>query len=194
MNLRPLLLHARSGLYVVACALGFAVPWDRWADLDAGRTSWLALAALPARQGWMSFSDATVAVLLLGIVCAVSSAWLRTAGTVHRANGSFQRALGTMVHTLALAMLMPPSGALFAMVFAGLLQFLPETVDAGGLRERWGRGILTEAYYWGVAGSFLVLGWRYNAFLLLKCVVISFGASLVVRAFGTVERPGVVEG
>jgi hypothetical protein len=40
-----------------------------------------------------------------------------------------------------------------------------------------------EIYMWGVAGSFAVLGWRYNAFLLTKCVVISLGVSLVARAF-----------
>jgi len=28
-----------------------------------------------------------------------------------------------------------------------------------------------------------VVGWRYNAFLLIKCVVVSLGVSLVARAF-----------
>jgi hypothetical protein len=35
----------------------------------------------------------------------------------------------------------------------------------------------------GVALSFAVFGWRYNAFFLTKCVLVCFGVSLVARAF-----------
>jgi hypothetical protein len=42
---------------------------------------------------------------------------------------------------------------------------------------------------WGVTASFAVLGWRYNAFLLTKCVLVSLGVSLVVRAFQMQDRP-----
>ena len=37
---------------------------------------------------------------------------------------------------------------------------------------------------WGVAGSFAVAGWRYNAALLIQCVLVSLGVSLVLRALG----------
>ncbi|MDP9038009.1 MAG: hypothetical protein M3O02_01885, partial [Acidobacteriota bacterium] len=45
----------------------------------------------------------------------------------------------------------------------------------------WVRALLLEAYAWGVAGSFLVAGWGYNAGLLVRCVVVSAGVGLVVR-------------
>ena len=122
--------------------------------------------------------------------------------------------LGTWMHTLALALLMPASGAVFTIVLVGFFQlrlilaeesFLSAKLGAPYVvtarrcpgycprcarvwlragcsrdgRRRW----LAEIYMWGVAGSFAVLGWRYNAFLLTKCVVVSLGVSIVARAF-----------
>jgi uncharacterized membrane protein len=49
--------------------------------------------------------------------------------------------------------------------------------------------VLAEIMMWGVTVSFAVLGWRYNAFLLTKCVLVWLGVSLVVRAFRTQDRP-----
>ena len=45
------------------------------------------------------------------------------------------------------------------------------------------QAVLGEIYMWGVAGSFAIAGWRYDAVLLMKCVVVSLGVSLVARAF-----------
>ena len=121
--------------------------------------------------------------------------------------------LGTFVHTLALALLMPRSGAIFAIVATGLLQLrlifgeeaflagrlgeaykaycrlVPRLVPAlrarvapGGQVAHWGQAFLGEIYMWGVAASFALLGWRYNASLLVQAVVVSFGVSLVLRA------------
>jgi len=42
----------------------------------------------------------------------------------------------------------------------------------------------------GVALSFAVFGWRYNAFLLTKCVLVCFGISLVARAFTMTNAGG----
>jgi hypothetical protein len=36
---------------------------------------------------------------------------------------------------------------------------------------------------WGVVVSFAVLGWRYNAVLILQGVLVSLGLSIIVRAF-----------
>jgi len=36
---------------------------------------------------------------------------------------------------------------------------------------------------WGVACAFAFAGWRYNSWLLMQCVLVSLGASLVVRGF-----------
>lgn len=121
--------------------------------------------------------------------------------------------LGTFLHTLALALLMPRSGAIFTIVATGVLQLrliggeeaflsaklgeayaaycklvprllpaLRARIPGGGQRAHWGQAFLGEIYMWGVALSFAVLGWRYNAGLLVQAVVVSFGLSLVVRA------------
>ena len=121
--------------------------------------------------------------------------------------------LGTFLHTFALALLMPRSGAVFTLVVIAVMQvrlvlgeeaFLRRTVGqpyeaycrlvprvlpalrarvaAGGRVARWGQAFVGETYMWMVAGAFCLLGWRYNAGLLVQCVVVAFGVSLVVRA------------
>ena len=126
--------------------------------------------------------------------------------------------VGTFLHTLALALLMPRSGAIFTIVVIGLMQvrlilgeeaFLTRTVGqpyeaycklvprvlpalrarvaAGGRHARWLQAFVGESYMWIVALSFCFAGWRYNAELLVQCVVVAFGVSLVVRALS----PGI---
>jgi hypothetical protein len=122
--------------------------------------------------------------------------------------------LGSWLNLLALALLMPASGAVFAIVMLigfhlrlvlgeeaflreklgepyaaycarvpRLLPALRPQVAASGARPRWGQAALAEIFMWGSAVSFAVLGWRYNATLLLQCVLVSLGVSLVVKAF-----------
>ncbi len=120
---------------------------------------------------------------------------------------------GTFLHTLALALLMPRSGAIFTIASIGLLQlwlirgeeeflggklgtpyaaycklvprlwpaFKARVAPTGG-KPRWVQAILGETYFWGVALSFGFAGWQYNAMLLIKCVIVSAGLSLVARA------------
>ena len=122
--------------------------------------------------------------------------------------------LGTFLHTFALALLMPRSGAIFAIVAIGILQMrlilaeeaflsvkigepyraycalvprvLPRlrgSVASSGEQPRWGQAFLGEAYMWIVALSLAIGGWRYNASLLIQCVLVAFGVSLVLKAF-----------
>lgn len=63
-----------------------------------------------------------------------------------------------------------------------ILPSLTPRVTASGTQPRWLQGVLGEIYMIGVALSFVVFGWRYNAFLLTKCVIISLGVSFVMRA------------
>jgi len=218
--------------------LGFTTPWNYWLHLDTIRT-WQWLASWPARWGWMNFSAATNSVLVLGIVFALAGAALRTwgaaylgadvvqAGTMHgdriMAVGPYRYVrnplyLGTFLHTLALVLLMQPSGALFVVVMIGVLQLrligaeeaflsvklgepyktycaaVPRIVPAlqprvaeSAAKPAWGSGFMGEIYVWGVAFSFLALGWKYNSMLIIQGVVISWGVSLVARAF--IPRP-----
>ena len=64
-----------------------------------------------------------------------------------------------------------------------LLPTLRPRVAAACLHPRWPQAFLGEIYMWGVALSFAFAGWRYNAWLVTQCVVVSFGISIVARAF-----------
>ena len=44
------------------------------------------------------------------------------------------------------------------------------------------QALLGEIYMWGVALTFLVVGWRYDAALLIQGVIVSLGISLIARA------------
>jgi protein-S-isoprenylcysteine O-methyltransferase Ste14 len=137
-------LEFRFRFYILAALyfLGFAAPWDYWLHADSIRT-WQFLAAWPARSGWLSFSAATMIVLLIGMACALIGALLRTWGTAYLrpsvvqdsamhgegiiAAGPFRFVrnplyLGTLFHTVALALLMPPTGAVFCILAIGIFQ------------------------------------------------------------------------
>jgi protein-S-isoprenylcysteine O-methyltransferase Ste14 len=142
MKATPFEFRFRFFILAVIYFLGFLAAWNYWLHLDSIRT-WQLLAAWPARSGWISFSAATIVVLLLGILCAFTAAFLRTWATAYLgpsivqdssmhgegvvASGPYRHLrnplyLGTFIHTFALALLMPPSGALFCIVAVFLFQ------------------------------------------------------------------------
>jgi protein-S-isoprenylcysteine O-methyltransferase Ste14 len=132
----------RFAIGVIIFVLGFTTPWNYWLHLDSIRT-WQFIAAWPTRSGWLSFSNATILVLLLGILCAFIGASLRTWGSAYLnpsivQSGAMHGAaiiaagpyrylrnplyLGTLFHTFALALLMLPSGAIFTIIAITLFQ------------------------------------------------------------------------
>jgi protein-S-isoprenylcysteine O-methyltransferase Ste14 len=142
MKATALEFRFRFLLGVIIYLLGFIAPWNNFLHLDSIRT-WQLLASWPARNGWIGFSAATIAVLVLGILCAFAGAFLRTwasayldpavvkAGAMHGdsivASGPYRHLrnplyFGTMIHTFALALLMPPSGAIFCVVAIAFVQ------------------------------------------------------------------------
>jgi protein-S-isoprenylcysteine O-methyltransferase Ste14 len=142
MKATALEFRLRFVLGLITYVLGFLAPWNNFLHLDSIGT-WQFLAAWLARNGWISFSAATIAILVLGIVCAFAGALLRTwatayldpsivqAGAMHGdkvvAAGPYRHLrnplyLGTMIHTFALALLMPPSGAIFSIVVIAFIQ------------------------------------------------------------------------
>ncbi len=227
-------------IHAVIYALGFFAPWNYLLHLDARGPNahlWGVLAAVLAKYGvlGLGIGGAFEGLLVVGIVAAALGAGLRTWGAAYLgsdvvkdggmhgagivADGPYRYVrnplyLGTFLHTLALALLMPVSGAVFVMVLIGVFQvrlilreepFLGERLGASymaycakvprlwpalrarvvgsGQQPAWGQAVLGEVYFWGVAGSFAVAGWWYNAWLLIQCVVVSLGVSLVARAF-----------
>jgi protein-S-isoprenylcysteine O-methyltransferase Ste14 len=63
-----------------------------------------------------------------------------------------------------------------------LLRGLSARVPASPVKAQWLTAILAESYYIALTVCFAVFAWRYNANLLIKCVIICFGGSLVLRA------------
>jgi hypothetical protein len=55
-------------------------------------------------------------------------------------------------------------------------------VTSGGQKPNWGRGLLGEVMPLGALVSFAALSWQYDARLLTRAILVSFGLSLVVRA------------
>jgi len=132
--------------HVLIFGLGFWAPWDRLLPrgnvLILNASAWPALASLPWKAGWLSFPVATEVILVIGIISAFLGAFLRTWGSAYLgsnivkdgamragivADGPFRRVrnplyLGTFLHALALALLMPPTGAIFAVLLTGLVQ------------------------------------------------------------------------
>lgn len=129
-------------IHAVIYLLGFTTPWNKWLHLDSIRT-WQWLAAVLSRSGWLSFQSATIAVLIFGILCALISASLRTWAAAYLNSSIVKHAsmqgdqvvaagpyrflrnplyVGTFIHTFALVLLMPTSGALVCIVLIGLFQ------------------------------------------------------------------------
>ena len=129
-------------IHTIVYVLGFTTPWNKWLHLDTNPT-WRLLVAWCVRQLRLNFGVASIAVLVLGILFALVAAWLRTRGAAYLGSGVVKDSsmhgdtivaagpyrymrnplyLGTFLHTLALALLMQPSGALFSIVVIGLVQ------------------------------------------------------------------------
>ncbi len=229
-------------LHALIYGLGFWAPWNFWLHLDpagANAHTW-GLLAVNLMQVGLNISLAFQLLLWAAIVFAFAGVALRTWGgaylgadvvqarDMHTAkatelsgllqDGPFRYVrnplyLGTFLHTLAISLLMPRSGAVFTLVLIGVLQVrlilaeepflsarlgapyeaycrlvprlipaLRPRVAALGLEPHWTQAALNESYMWGVALAFAIAGWRYNATLLIQCVIVSFGLSLLLRA------------
>jgi protein-S-isoprenylcysteine O-methyltransferase Ste14 len=239
--------RARFWIILAIYTLGFTTPWDAVWRIDPHGINgdvWGGLAAALARTWALSIGAAFNAVLVAAIVCAAVGAWLRMWGTAtlgvdvmsdHSFRGDRVVAagpyrylrnplyVGSWLNTLALTLLMRPSGAVFTVValvgfqvrlilgeeaflrgklgeaYVEYLRAVPRIVprfkvrvsgfEGSGTRARWDHAAVAEVYMWMSAAGFAVLGWRYNAMLLLKCVLVSLGMSLVVRGI-TLGRRG----
>lgn len=240
----------RYALHGLIYALGFTAPWNYAIHLDPRGPNahvWGLLAIGLSQLGAMSIGVAFNVLLVLAILFAVAGAGLRTWGGAYLGSGVVQSPtmhtasnatvpgvieagpyrfvrnplyLGTILHTLAMTMLMPRSGALFTIVaicilqvrlilaeekFLGarlgapyaayckvvprLLPALRPQIASQTLIPRWGQAALAEVYMWGVGVSFLTLGWSYSAVLLIQCVLVSFGLSLLVKALTSSGQP-----
>ena len=142
MKATALEFRFRFIIHAIIYLLGFTTPWNKWLHLDSIRT-WQWVAAWPSRSGWLSFQSATIAVLIFGILCALVAASLRTWAAAYLntsvvkspsmqgdqvvAAGPYRFLrnplyVGIFIHTFALALLMPTSGALVCILLIGLFE------------------------------------------------------------------------
>ncbi|HTV81049.1 MAG TPA: isoprenylcysteine carboxylmethyltransferase family protein [Acidobacteriaceae bacterium] len=63
-----------------------------------------------------------------------------------------------------------------------ILPSLRPCLAASGLRAQWMQGFLGEIFTFAFACCLAALAWQYDAHLLLRCVLVCFGLSLVARA------------
>lgn len=133
-----MLLRFRDWVLISLFALGFWAPFERMGGAHPG-TTWLALAGWLARSGILPITGSSIAVMAAAILLLVLAALLRTWAAAYRpdrpqqgdenavtAAGPYRylrhpSCLGLFLHTLALAILMPPWGAVFTVVSVSLL-------------------------------------------------------------------------
>ena len=138
MTAFPLEYRLRYLVFGLIFALGFYAPWERYTVISLGSSTWwLFLASFPARQQWLTFTASSQLLLILGCIAATVGASLRLwaasflgAAIVHAGSlygtrivtdGPFRFVrnplyLGAFFSTLALSLLMPPTGAILTIV------------------------------------------------------------------------------
>lgn len=135
------LFRFRGWIFSALITLGFWAPWERTGNAHPG-TVWLMFAGALTRMGWLPIAYASIAVMAMAILLAVMGAGLRTWAAAYLGTGVVQdRALhgervvadgpyryvrnplylGLWLHLLALAVAMPPQGALWMLAGSTLL-------------------------------------------------------------------------
>jgi protein-S-isoprenylcysteine O-methyltransferase Ste14 len=139
-------------------ALGFVAPWTNLPIWDSGLTTqannepaWLAISTLLFRQGWLTYSTAVMALLIVALVLTALGAFFRLWGAAYSGpatamptDGPYRRTrnpmrLGLMLHTIGIAILMPPSGAIVAIVLMCLFEVRLALAEESSLAAGFGQ-------------------------------------------------------
>lgn len=159
----------RFWIHVLIYLLGFLAPWTYWTSSNLGTQAnaeplWLELSTLLFRQGWLTYNAAVLALLAAALVFTGLGAWLRVWGAAYMgadvvqskimlgadrvvADGPYRRTrnplyLGTLLHTIGIALLMPPTGALFAIPLLWIFQVRLALAEEPFLEARFGQAYL----------------------------------------------------
>jgi protein-S-isoprenylcysteine O-methyltransferase Ste14 len=231
MRASALEFRLRMAINTAIILLGFWAPWQE-AGSRRPLLEWLPLEL--SRIGLMRFSAAVPAVIVFASVFAALSVLLRVWGTatlgpatVHSlsmkagavvADGPYRALrnplyLGLWCMVVALAFLMPPTGALCAVALVTFFlirltlgeetflaerlgepyqaylravpRFMPRlrsSLPSSGARPQWLRAALAELTPIGIFVAIAFVSWTYNASLMVRVILVSFGISLVARA------------
>lgn len=214
--------------------LGFWAPWEHYLGSGQVSTTWLELSGAIASAHWLSLENATILVTIIALLCAITGATSRVWGTAYlgtavvhdksmhgsevKAAGPYRYLrnplyVGSFIFSIAVSLLMPPTGAIFFLLAQALFYFrlilaeeaylttqqgeaylvykqkvprllgsLRAGVPSSTAKPQWLTSVLAESYSVGFTLCFATLAWRYNALLLTRCLIICFGASLLIRA------------
>jgi protein-S-isoprenylcysteine O-methyltransferase Ste14 len=142
MKASALAFRLRLWITVVVIVVGFWAPWNYLLHLDQSRSLWLPASIALTRTGRFSLTGASNALLVVAMLFALLAAWLRTWAAAYLGTSVVKDAairgdavvtagpyryvrhplyLGLWLHLFALALLMPPSGAVFAVLSSGVL-------------------------------------------------------------------------
>jgi protein-S-isoprenylcysteine O-methyltransferase Ste14 len=160
----------RFWIHLLIYVLGF---WSPWLLLPAteqlgltDRSTWLVACSWLSLHGWLPFRGAILTVLVIAIVFAGLGAWFRIWGAAYvgtsivksasmhgetmLADGPYRSTrnplyLGTLLHTIGVSILMPPSGAIFAVVLLWIFQIRLALAEEPFLAARFGEPYVTYA-------------------------------------------------
>ena len=166
MKASALVFRLRAWVFAVLFALGFSAPWNAALHLDGRGPNahlWGWSAAMLAKGGALSIGAAFNLLLGIGIALALAAAVLRTSGAAYlgtavvhgdemQSGGVAQAGpyrymrnplyVGTWLMALTLALLMPLSGAVFAVVTIGLFELWLVLAEEQFLSARLGQAYL----------------------------------------------------
>lgn len=150
--------RARYWIHAVIYILGFWSPWLQLLDMRREYT-WQVLMNATAHLGWLSFNASAVVWLVIATIFAALGGWLRIWGTAYvgssvvksssmhgdslLADGPYRYLrnplyLGTLLHTFGVALIMPPSGAIFTIVLIWIFQIRLAVAEEPFLLARFG--------------------------------------------------------
>lgn len=234
MRASPIEFRLRMLINAVIIILGLWAPWIE--PLGLGKRisllEWLALQL--SRLGIVPFTTAIPVVIITGAFIAAIAVILRVSGAAYLgpstvaspemkagavvANGPYRFVrnplyLGVWFMVVALAFMMPPTGAVLAIVLIAIFLFrlilaeegfltaklgdpykeylsavprliprLRTSLPAGVNKPHWTRALLSELTPIGVFVTLAFLSWSYDHTLMMRSILVFFGASLIACA------------
>jgi protein-S-isoprenylcysteine O-methyltransferase Ste14 len=150
----------RFAIHAILFGLAVYPPWLLIAGLGwTSKSTWLVVSTFVGRQDWLPFTTTSYVLLGIILVCTGLGAWLRVWGSAYvgasvvqsgamhgrtmLADGPYRHTrnplyLGTLLHTIGLAMLMPPSGTVFLIATIWIFQFRLALAEEPFLAARFG--------------------------------------------------------
>lgn len=146
-------------LHAIIFIVGFYSPWVNRNTLTA-KSTWVTFATYFAEHQWLTFFAAVKVLLAIALLFVALGAWFRVWGTAYvsagvvgardmhgdhlLADGPYLHTrnplyLGSLLHTIGISILMPPTGALFTIALIWILQVRLALAEEPFLTERFGQ-------------------------------------------------------